>query len=115
MCLGKCCGRKLRDIRMKQVANRLKRLVEVENKMFSPMPIDFVQVLIATVVVFGGFAQLFDFYMDIIVLSNVYFESFKIKEDAIIHDYQISLTILFTSLIATFLAQQSCIIGMKFS
>ena len=42
MCLGKCCGRKLRDIRMKQVANRLKRLVEVENKMFSPMPIDFV-------------------------------------------------------------------------
>ena len=31
--LGKCCARGFRKVRMKQVANRLKKMVEIENQM----------------------------------------------------------------------------------
>lgn len=71
---------------------------------------------------FGGYAQLFDLYTDIYLLSEVYHYSVEYSnleptpENAqIAQHYQVALTVMFLALTATFMAQQSCIIGMKFA
>lgn len=63
----------------------------------------------------GGYLQLFDFYSDILVIYIIYSASIDPKNQDTPNDYQLALTICFMSIVATFMAQQSCIIGMKFA
>ena len=55
-CLGLCLATKFRKIRMKQIANRLKKMVEIENKRTPVKPVDIFMVIISILGVFGGFA-----------------------------------------------------------
>lgn len=55
-CLGLCLATKFRKVRMKQIANRLKKMVEIENKRTPVKPVDIFMVIISILGVFGGFA-----------------------------------------------------------
>jgi hypothetical protein len=43
LCIGRCCAKRFRKVRMAQVANRLKKYVELENDMIPEKPVDFLQ------------------------------------------------------------------------
>ena len=53
---GRCCGVGLRKVRMKQLANRLKKSVEIENKRTPSKPVDKFMFLISFGQVLGGIA-----------------------------------------------------------
>ena len=56
LAIGRCCATRFRNTRMKQVANRLKKYVEIENKRTPEKPVDVVQIALACSHVFGGYA-----------------------------------------------------------
>ena len=78
--LGNCCAKKFRNLRMGQMATRLKKMVEAENQIEVPNPVSFMQVLIACNTVVGGYFQLFDFYADIMVIYVIYKASFMTSD-----------------------------------
>lgn len=63
----------------------------------------------------AGFAQISDLYSDLVVTYLVYYLSLAATGTPSEDDYQIALIICFLSLASTFMACQSCIIGMKFA
>lgn len=56
LCFGRCFSNLLRKVRMKQLANRLKKLVEIENKRTPSKPVDKFMFMISFGQVLGGFA-----------------------------------------------------------
>ena len=87
----------------------------MENGMTPTKPPKLSQLVSAFSQVSGGYAQLFDFYADIMVLVVVYYASIDPANKEFAYDYQITLTVLFLTISAGFMAQQSCVIGMKFA
>lgn len=73
--------------------------------MIPEKPVDFLRIVQAFLAVFGGYAQLFDFYADILVLWVVYQHSLDTTVPEQQDDYQIALTVCFLALTATFMAQ----------
>lgn len=61
-----------------------------------------------------GITQLFDFYSDLLVLYVIYMASLEPENMKSESDYQTALFICFISIAGTFMAMQSCIIGIKF-
>ena len=71
-------------------------------------------IFVAFINVVVGLSQWFDLYSDIAVLYTVYY-SFR-PDNVENHDHLlVALIILFLALASTFMATQSCIIGIKFS
>lgn len=75
LCVGRCCGRTFRKVRMAQTANQLKKMIEIENKRTPTRPLNPFMIIIAMQQVLGGYLQLFDFYSDIIVIYIIYMAS----------------------------------------
>lgn len=117
--LFKCCGRNMRPLRMKQMHKQLKRFEDLDKSQSVAKQLanksDVFSILLSFVTVFGGISQLFDFYMDIIVLWIIYKAGMDPDNARFLVDYQIALFICFVSIASTIMATQSCIIGMKFS
>jgi len=64
---------------MRQISNRLKKLVEIEHQRTPSKPVDAFMLSVSIMTVFAGLAQLFDFYSDIVVLYVIYVASDKAK------------------------------------
>lgn len=103
-CLGGCCAKALRKVRMKQASNSLTKLVQIEQKLTPTKPSDIFQVLIAASEVLAGKSQILDFYADVIMLYVIYLASQRNDKEEFENDYQIAIAVCFISLAATFMA-----------